>query len=164
MMVLTGSQAGASDSPKKTHSVGEWTFEGPEFGVHIKKAGLDVQSIDLVAKAGGKFAWITFHQAGRDEFEGRSAAEGLQSFKTVFLGTSKPAEETVVRTILGKKVSGDRQHNTIPKPLTLEAYVIPLSDGGALFLGFRWFDSAPVALTEKFFADFAATLAPKKPE
>ena len=164
MVVFVGSQVRASDAPKKTHSVAGWTFQGPEFGVHISKAGVGVHSINLVAKASGKFAWITLHQADRDEVEGLPADKRLQTLKAVFLGATGPAKETVERTILGKKVTGDRQRSTIPRPLTLEAYLVPLPDGGALFVGFRWFDSAPVAVSEKFFADFAATLAPEKPE
>jgi hypothetical protein len=60
----------------------------------------------------------------------------LQYVKTTFLGAATPAAKKVERTFLGKKVAGEAQATSIPKKGELEIYLIPLSDGDKVAVGF----------------------------
>ena len=67
---------------------------------------------------------------------GNNDAEIMNYVKTTFLATSQPAEKKVERTFLGAKVAGEAQSNTIPKKTELELYLVTLSDGDKIAVGF----------------------------
>jgi hypothetical protein len=73
---------------------------------------------------------------GMAEGLGNKDDEILKYVKTTFLGTAIPAAKKVERTFLGKKVAGEAQSTTIPKKGELEIYLIPLSDGDKVAVGF----------------------------
>ncbi len=54
--------------------------------------------------------------------------------KSTFLGTAKPAEKTVERTFMGKKVAGGVQEVKIPRKAELTLFLIPLSGEDTLAL------------------------------
>ncbi len=64
---------------------------------------------------------------------------GLMNYgKTMILATSKPAEKTIKRKILGKKIKGECLRTSIPGPSYTEAYVIRLRHiKQYLFLGIK---------------------------
>jgi hypothetical protein len=53
----------------------------------------------------------------------------LDFVKGTFLGTTRPADESLERIFLGKKVVGGLQNITIPRKGQMETYLVPLSDG-----------------------------------
>lgn len=67
---------------------------------------------------------------------GNQDAEILNYVKATFLGAATPATRKVERSFMGKKVAGEAQDTTIPKQGELEIYLIPLSDGDKVALGF----------------------------
>lgn len=124
-------------------------FSGPQ------KLGLDAVSFIHPAELGigqGKIE-ITLASFPKDMVEGMGMSERelFNYFKTTFLGAG-PGQKAVERSFLGKPVKGDRQVTAIPKARRLEAYLIPLPDGGRLGLAIS-------AATEVPDADFEATAA-----
>ncbi len=124
-------------------------FSGPQ------KLGLDAVSFVHPAGLGigqGKIE-ITLASFPKEMVEGMGMSERelFDYFKTTFLGAG-PGQKAVERAFLGKPVKGDWQVTAIPKARRLEAFLIPLPDGGRLGL-------AVSAATEVPDADFEATTA-----
>jgi hypothetical protein len=148
----------------KAYAVGPLHFQAPEAGVEVGEVGVDAWEVALVGapRAAGaaapKEAWVTFNVVGADVLEQIPESARLPNFKGTFLGTGKPAEKRVSREIMGKQVSGDRQPGTIPHPLVIEAYEVPLAGGGAMFVGFRRLESFSQDQADAFFKMVATSL------
>jgi hypothetical protein len=67
---------------------------------------------------------------------GNKDAEVLSYVKGTFLASTLPATKSVERTFLGRKVAGEAQTVSIPKQGELELYLISLSDGDKVAVGF----------------------------
>ncbi len=85
------------------------------------------------AKAGGEKVSLTAVAFPKDS--GMSDAELLDYVKTTFLATSASGKP-VMRTYLGKKVTGQALEKKIPAPSSAEIYVVTKKSGDKVVLGF----------------------------
>lgn len=130
-------------------------FSGPQ------KIGLDAVSFVHPAELGigqGRIE-ITLASFPKDMVEGMGLSEKelFEYFKTTFLGAG-PGQKAVERAFLGQPVKGDRQVTAIPKARRLEAYLLPLPDGGRLGLAFSALTAVPDADLEATAASVSKTL------
>lgn len=150
--------AGIGFVPTVDNTICAWDrfqFEAPLPFSGPQKLGLDAVAFIHPAGLGigqGKIE-ITLVSFPKDMVEGlgMNEKELFEYFKTTFLGAG-PGQKAVERPFLGKPIKGDWQVTAIPKARRLEAYLIPLPDGGRLGL-------AVSALTAVPDADFEATAA-----
>lgn len=78
--------------------------------------------------------------------------------KTIYAGTSAPATEKVMRSFFGKPVEGGKQTTKIPKPSTLESYLMTLPNGQQLFLAIKYSGSVTDEQANKILGSIAKTL------
>jgi hypothetical protein len=83
----------------------------------------------------------------------------LEYAKSTFLGTSRPAEGSVERVILGAPSTGQTLSSKIPRPGRLEVHLVPLADGARLAVAVRTFGDASADLGETVMATLAGSLA-----
>lgn len=104
-------------------------FSAPE------AAGLDAVRVvhPAAAKAGGEKLAVTAVAFPKDS--GMTDAELLEYVKTAFLGASAPGRK-VVRTFLGREVSGQALEWKVPAPSLAEVYVVTKKDGDKVVLAF----------------------------
>ena len=104
-------------------------------------------------------AWITVFVAPPISLT--SGGDPIKPFKATYLGSAKPPEKEVVRNFFGQDYVGHYQQCNIPTKLVLEAFLAlpppPLT--GSVFIGLRRLLSADPDQTERFFAEFCASLA-----
>ena len=77
-------------------------------------------------------------------------SHGVEPFdyaKTTFLGLSGPKSSSLHRAFAGEERTGEAYKSSIPRPSEVEAYFVPLPDGGHCLVAFRSF--APSKLFEK---------------
>jgi hypothetical protein len=67
-----------------------------------------------------------------------NGASLLQNAKGIYMGATKPATEKVERRISNTKITGELQKTTIPKPSTLESYLVQNSTGKTFFVGIKY--------------------------
>jgi hypothetical protein len=129
------SWAGAND-----HTWWKISFQTPLAFSSPEKIGLDAAALNHPPESGlGKAQMeitLVGVPKGMAESLGNKDAEILNYVKATFLGAATPATKKVERTFFGKKVAGEAQDTTIPKKGELEIYLIPLSDGDKVALGF----------------------------
>ncbi len=129
------SGAGAND-----HTWWKIGFQTPLAFSSPKEIGLDAAAMMHPPESGpGKAQMeITLVGVPKDMAEslGNKDAEILNYVKATFLGAATPATKKVERSFMGKKVAGEAQDTTIPKQGELELYLIPLTDGDKVALGF----------------------------
>jgi hypothetical protein len=77
------------------------------------------------------------------ESMGNKDADILSYVKATFLASTLPATKSVERSFLGRKVVGEAQSSSIPAPGELELYLIPLSDGDKVAVGFKRDNAMP---------------------
>lgn len=129
--------AGADNAAHKWWKI---SFEVPVAFSSPQKIGMDAAAMmHPPESAPGKAQMeITLVGVPKDMAEsmGNKEADIMQYVKTTFLGHATPATKKVERSFLGKKVVGEAQATSIPKKGELEVYLIPLSDGDRVALGF----------------------------
>jgi hypothetical protein len=132
-------QAGSADTKDS-----QWCKVGFKTPVPFsapQKAGLDAVVLVHPPESGlGKGQMeITLVAVPKDmqESMGNEDAQILSYVKTTFLGSATPATKSVERSFLGRKVVGEAQSSSIPKPVELELYLVPLSDGDKVAVGFK---------------------------
>ena len=120
------------------------------------RTGLDALLVvhPAEAKAGGEKFSLTAVAFPKDS--GMNDAELLDYVKTTFLATSAPGKP-VVRTFLGKEVTGKSLEKKIPTPSGAEIYVVTKKDGNKVVLGFV-FSPGFKAEAETAIAGIAATM------
>ena len=105
--------------------------------------------------------WITVFVAPPEALTGAMGDDPLATFKATYLGSVKPPEDEVVRKFFGQDCKGHLQQCKIPTKLVLEAFLAlpppPLT--GPVFIGLRRLLSADPTHSERFFAEFCASLA-----
>jgi hypothetical protein len=138
----------------RRYSIERISFEGPE-GLAINSIGPDAWQVVL----GARDAWLDLVLLAPDLLEAFPEAVRMQSFKATYLGVAKPAERAVTRTILDRPITGEALSSTVPRPVAVEAFLVPLPDGGALFFGARRVVGAADAANEAFIAGVAASLS-----
>jgi hypothetical protein len=128
---------GAEANAHKWWKIG---FEVPLAFSSPQKVGMDAAAMMHPPESGlGKAQMeITLVGVPKDMAEslGNQDAEILNYVKATFLGDATPATKSVERSFLGKKVVGQAQVTSIPKKGELELYLIPLSDGDKVAVGF----------------------------
>jgi hypothetical protein len=82
----------------------------------------------------------------------------LDFVKSTFLGTTKPADESLERTFLGKKIVGGLQDITIPRKGQMETYLIPLSDGDMVAVSVMHEDGISVETSQRIVDALASTM------
>jgi hypothetical protein len=116
------------------------SFKAPVAFSSPQKFGLDAVALVHPPESGlGKGQMeITLVAVPKDMQEsfGNKDAEILSYVKATFLGSTLPAAKSVERSFLGRKVAGEAQTVSIPKQSELELYLIPLSDGDKVAVGF----------------------------
>lgn len=85
----------------------------------------------------------------------------VQYVKSTFLGTSKPAESTKERFILGNVVVGEIVKTKIPAPSSIEIYVLTLQSGEKMVISFKTMQSLEDEDKEKFISEVCNTLLVK---
>jgi len=119
---------------------GKVSFKTPVPFSPPQKAGLDAVVLLHPPESGlGKGQMeITLVAVSKDmqESMGNKDTEILSYVKATFLASAKPATKSVERSFLGRKVVGEAQASSIPKKVELELYLIPLTDGDKVAVGF----------------------------
>jgi hypothetical protein len=138
----------AQAAGERKHVWWKAAFSAPETFSEPQKAGMDAVTLIQPADAapGSGRMELTLVAIPKDMREGmgmKSDDEVASYVKSTFLGTSKPAERTVERAFMGKKVAGSVQNVKIPRKAELTLYLIPLSGGDTLALGFLSDASVP---------------------
>jgi hypothetical protein len=135
--LLTVQISGAETGDQKWEKV---SFKTPVAFSSPQKVGLDAVALVYPAESGlGKGQMeITLVAVPKDmqESMGNKDAEILAYVKATFLASTLPATKSVERSFLGQKVVGEAQSVSIPKKGELELYLIPLSDGDKVAVGF----------------------------
>jgi hypothetical protein len=130
--------SGAETSEHKWEKI---SFKTPVAFSSPQKVGLDAAVLIHPPESGlGKGQMeITLVAVPKDMQEslGNKDAEILSYVKATFLASTMPAAKAVERSFLGRKVVGEAQSSSIPKPGELELYLIPLADGDKVAVGFK---------------------------
>jgi len=134
---LTVQISGAETGDQKWWKV---SFKTPVAFSSPQKVGLDAVALVHPPESGlgrGQME-ITLVGVPKDmqESMGNKDAEVLAYVKATFLASTLPATKSVERSFLGKKVVGGAQSVSIPKKGELEIYLVPLSDGDKVAVGF----------------------------
>jgi len=141
---LTVQISGAETSERKWEKV---SFKTPVAFSSPQKIGLDAVALVHPPESGlGKGQLeITLVAIPKDmqESMGNKDAEIMSYVKATFLASTLPAAKSVERSFLGRKVVGEAQSSSIPKPGEMELYLIPLSDGDKVAVGFKRDSSMP---------------------
>jgi len=136
--LMTAHISGAATSDYKWEKV---SFQAPVAFSSPQKVGLDAVVLVHPPESGlGKGQMeITLVAVPKDmqESMGNKDAEIMNYVKTTFLGSALPATKSVERSFLGRKIVGEAQSSTIPKKVEVELYLIPLSDGDKVAVGFK---------------------------
>jgi hypothetical protein len=88
--------------------------------------------------------------------------ELLDYAKATYFGAKDIAQEQFQREFMGKSVTGDLQQSSIPSRSTLESYLIPLSNGRKMAVGFRKYGETTDDATEKVMGTIAGTIKETK--
>ena len=136
-----------SGAETSDHKWGKVSFQAPVAFSSPQKVGLDAVALVYPPESGlGKGQMeITLVSVPKDMQEsfGNKDAEILSYVKATFLASTLPATKSVERSFLGRKVVGEAQSSSIPKPGEMELYLIPLSDGDKVAVGFKRDSSMP---------------------
>lgn len=109
----------------KNYSIGKLNLSAPEKSVKVSEVGVDAYEIVLTdEKTKEKDAWITVALVSIGFTQ--SVAESLRfpTLKSTYLELTKAGDEKVNRTIMGQKVTGEKQKSLIPKPIVVESYLV----------------------------------------
>ena len=145
----------------------EWrkvAFDTPVAFSAPQKAGMDAVTLlqpGTAAPGSGRLE-ITLVSIPKDMREGmgmKSDDELAGYVKSTFLGTAKPAEKTVERTFMGKKVVGGVQNVKIPRKAELTLFLIPLSGEDTLALALVRDAAVPADEAESVLGTISRTLA-----
>jgi hypothetical protein len=154
----------AQAAAERKHAWWKAAFSAPETFSEPQKAGMDAVTLiqpDTAAPGSGRIE-ITLVAIPKDMREGmgmKSDDELAGYVKSTFLGTTKPAEKTVERTFLGKKVAGGVQNVKIPRKAELTLFLIPLSGQDTLALALVRDASVPADEAESVLATISRTIA-----
>ncbi len=154
----------AQAAAEREHVWWKAAFSVPTAFSEPQKAGLDAVTLiqpDTAAPGSGRLE-ITLVAIPKDMREGmgmKSDDELAGYVKSTFLGTAKPAERTVERTFIGRKVAGGVQNVKIPRKAELALFLIPLSGEDTLALALVRDASVPADEAESVLATISRTLA-----
>ncbi len=154
----------AQAAGERKHEWWKAAFSVPAAFSEPQKAGMDAVTLiqpETAAPGSGRLE-ITLVAIPKDMREGmgmKSDDELAGYVKSAFLGTTKPAERTVERTFLGKKVAGGVQNVKIPRKAELTLFLIPLSGADTLALALVRDASVPADEAESVLATISRTLA-----
>jgi hypothetical protein len=164
MVVLAAALVSASVGPvlgADTFPCTWWkvAFEAPVAFSPPQEIGMDAVALlhppdSALGKAQMEIALVGVPKEMQESF-GNNDTELMNYLKTTFMATGEPAEKKVERTFLGAKVVGDAQSNTIPKETWLELYLVTLSDGDKIAVGFTRDAAMPQEAAESI-VDLAA--------
>jgi hypothetical protein len=136
-----------SGAEMSEHTWEKVSFKTPVAFSSPQKAGLDAVALVHPPESGlGKgLMEITLVAVPKDmqESMGNNDAEILSYVKATFLASTAPSAKSVERSFLGRKVTGEAQSSSIPKPGELELYLIPLSGGDKVAVGFKRDNAMP---------------------
>ena len=136
-----------SGAETKEHTWGKVSFKTPIAFSSPQEIGLDAVALLHPPESGlGKAQMeITLVAVPKDmqESMGNKDAEIMSYVKATFLASTLPAAKSVERSFLGRKVTGEAQSSSIPKPGELELYLIPLSGGDKVAVGFKRDNAMP---------------------
>jgi hypothetical protein len=129
-----------ADAQTSEYKWGKVSFQAPVAFSSPQKVGLDAVALVHPPESGlgqGQME-ITLVAVPKDmqESMGNQDAEILSYVKATFLASTL-ATKSVERSFLGRKVTGEVQSSSIPKKVELELYLVPLSDGDKVAVGFK---------------------------
>jgi hypothetical protein len=138
--IVSAVMAGAAEK-KKVCSLHGLKFESSVEFSSPAKAGVDALMMHhpRIARPGKEKLGITAVLYTRDaqKLMGMGDAGLLNYTKSVFLGVAT-AGKPIERVFAGKKVMGDVVEKKIPAPMTVETYVLTLSNGGKVGISFHY--------------------------
>ncbi len=83
---------------------------------------------------------------------------GLLNYtRTVFMGSATPGKP-IERVFAGKKVTGQALNKKIPVPTTVEVYVITLSNGNKIGIGFNYTSQLKAEDAQRIIAGIGASM------
>jgi len=89
-----------------------------------------------------------------------SGVDLMHYFKTTFLGTAAPAESSVTRTVFGEPHEGQVLTKSIPYASRVEAFLLPMADGGRLGLAIQTRSGMDTARVEAIIDTVTDSLRP----
>lgn len=137
--------------------------------VDVSEADDNVWEVEMADDnyAEGAPASITVFVAPPEALTGAMGQDPLSTFKSKYMGSTKPSEKQVTRSFFGHPCNGQMQEMKVDrKKVALEVYLVPAPPPfvGPVFIGLRRFAAPNASATkeERFFDEFCSSLAVKK--
>jgi hypothetical protein len=147
---------GSKHVAMKTYTAGNLEFQGPAEAVSVDKIGYGIYKVTLADK-GGPGAWIKLVFKDSDQLS-HIPGDKKQFFKGTYLGVELPAEKKVTRQFAGKKIEGELHRDNLPKPTTMEIYLLDQPDGSCVAVNLARFDDFSASAAEGLFSAVASSL------
>lgn len=155
------------ETPTVTRDWGPFQFSTPVEFSDAHPVGLDAVAFVLPADAtlGEARFEISLAVLSRGMMEAMEQDEtGLFEYgKTTFLGLGGPADDQCPRTIMGGNRVGEVFQHSIPRASTVEAHLVPLTNGDFLLLGLKADAEMPADEAERIRAAVCASLTEQAP-